>query len=72
MLDTVPVTSPVRFPENVAVIVPAEKLPEPSRFTTVLGVLALSADPPTVLIIKAVDASVNMFSHLLLRQNRRQ
>ena len=42
-----------------AVIVPAAKFPDPSLFTTVLGVFAVSADPPTVLIIKAVDASVN-------------
>ena len=54
-----PVTLPVTLPTIDAVIVPAAKLPEPSRFTTVLGVLAVSADPPTVLMIKAVDASVN-------------
>jgi hypothetical protein len=58
-LETVPVTLPVKLPTIDAVIVPAAKLPEPSRFTTVLGVLAVSADPPTVLMMKAVDASVN-------------
>ena len=51
--DCVPVTSPesepeklvadVAFPFNVAVIVPALKLPDPLRFTRVLGVLALVA-----------------------------
>ena len=58
-LETVPVTLPVKSPMIDAVIVPAAKFPEPSRFTTVLGVLAVSADPPTVLMMKAVDASVN-------------
>ena len=45
-LETVPVTSPVRLPTNVAVIVPAAKLPLASRFTTVFTVLAEVAVPP--------------------------
>ena len=58
----VPVTSPVRvivlpvahfvavdaLPDNAAVIVPAEKLPDPSRNTIVLAVLAFVAFDVTV------------------------
>jgi hypothetical protein len=46
-VEALPDTSPVRF----AVIVPAAKLPEPSRFTTVSAVLADVAVPPIRLTI---------------------
>ncbi len=51
MSETVPVTLPVKLPLNVAVIVPAEKLPDPSRLTTVFGVFAEVAVPPIRSII---------------------
>ena len=46
MLVTVPalpVTSPVTLPVKAAVIVPAAKLPEPSRKTSLLAVFAVAA-----------------------------
>jgi hypothetical protein len=42
-LVALPVTVPVTFPVRLAVMVPAEKLPEASRLTMVEAVLALVA-----------------------------
>ena len=42
-LAVVAVVAVVALPLNVAVMVPAEKLPEPSRATTLLAVFAVSA-----------------------------
>ena len=40
-VDALPVTSPVTLPVSAAVIVPAAKFPEPSRFTSVDAVFTL-------------------------------
>ena len=54
--DALPVTLPVTFPVRFAVIVPAEKLPEASRFTIVLAVLAFVAAFAAVVAVATLAA----------------
>ena len=52
---TLPTTSPVTLPVREAVIVPAEKLPEPSLATRLLAVLLLVASSPIVTEVPATE-----------------
>jgi hypothetical protein len=45
-VSALPVTSPVRLPTTSAVTVPAAKLPDPSRFTTLFASFEAVAVPP--------------------------
>ena len=60
--DACPVTFPVTFPIKLAVIVPAEKLPDASRATIALAVLALVAVVAEFATLPAVEIVANLES----------
>jgi len=60
--DDPPVILPVTFPTRFPVIVPAEILPEPSRNTSVFGVLALVPVVAVFATLPAVEIVANLVS----------